>query len=203
MNLDELKSVWNTESSDDVYIPANVQQLRKAQHPLDKLKRNMKNEWFMQLLAIIVLAFVPVLQHIPKGLYPVYYTSYAFLVAVSIYYLNCFRNFYNHIVHYSGDTRDSLTEIYGEFKLNIRRYHAFGILLLPFALIWIGVCIETNLQKKGKHLMQLSDHTRILLVVTVIITILILILAIFGWTKYYYGRYLKQIKAVLDELEAN
>lgn len=203
MNLDELKSVWNTESSDDVHVPANVQQLKKTQHPLDKLKRNMKNEWFMQLLAIIVLAFIPVLQHIPKGLYPVYYTSYAFLVAVSIYYLNCFRNFYNHIVHYSGDTRDSLTEIYREFKLNIRRYHTFGILLLPFALIWMGVYVQTDLLKKGQHLMQLPDQTKMVLAAVAVMTVLILILAVFGWTKYYYGRYLKQLKAILDELESN
>jgi hypothetical protein len=30
MNLDKLKSAWNTENTDDVHIPAQIKQLRQV-----------------------------------------------------------------------------------------------------------------------------------------------------------------------------
>lgn len=203
MNLDELKSAWNKENTSDVSVPECVQQLKKARHPLDKLKRNMKNEWFMQLAAIIALAFIPQIQHIHASLYPFYYATYSVLVIVSAYYLSRFRNFYTHITHYSGDTKDSLTEIYYEFRLNIERYHSFGFLLLPFCLVWLAIYIHSDLLKQGKSLASLSGDTRMQLLGLVIFIILLLVSAILGWTKYYYGKYLKQLKAVIDELKSN
>lgn len=203
MNLDELKTVWNNDGTNDVSIPENIQQLKKAQHPLDKLKRNMKNEWTMQLLAIIALGFIPQLQGIDSSLYIFYYVAYGLLVVVSVYYLSRFRVFYSKITHYSGDTKDSLTEIYHEFRLNIERYHSFGFLLLPFALVWIAVYIQNDLMSQGKDLFSLSNNTQKLLIVAVIVIILLFVVAILGWTKYYYGRYLKQLKAALDELNSN
>lgn len=203
MNLDELKSAWNKENTSDVSIPETVQQLKKAQHPLDKLKRNMKNEWFMQLMAIAAFAFVPQLQKIHSSLYLYYYIAYSILVIISIYYLSRFRNFYTQITHYSGDTKDSLTKIYHEFKLNIERYHSFGFLLLPFCLAWMAIYIQSGLIKQGKNLDSFSENTKILLLVVVIFIILLLVGSILGWTKYYYGKYLKQIKSVLDELKSD
>lgn len=203
MNLDELKSVWNSENTDDVNVPKTVQSLKKAQHPLDKLKRNMKNEWFMQLVAIFILGFIPQLQNINVSLYPFYYVSYGFLIIVSMYYLNSFRNFYTQVVHYSGDTKASLTEIYYGFRLNIERYHSFGFLLLPFTLVWIGVYIQNSLLKKGENLMLLSDNKKALLVAAVVVITFSFIIAIFGWTRYYYGTYLKKLKIILDELKSD
>lgn len=203
MNLDELKSAWNNDGTNDVSIPETIEQLKKAQHPLDKLKRNMKNEWIMQLIAIIALGFIPQLQGFVSSLYIFYYVAYSLLVIVSVYYLSRFKAFYTQITHYSSDTKDSLTEIYHEFRLNIERYHSFGFLLLPFALVWVGVYIQNDLMLKGKDLSSLSNDAQKLLIVAVIVIILLFVVAILGWTKYYYGKYLKQLKAVLDELKSN
>lgn len=203
MNLDELQSIWNNEITDGVNIPETVKQLKTAQHPLDKLKRNMKNEWFMQLIAIIALAFVPQLQNIHPSLYGYYYIAYGFLIVISVYYLGRFRSFYTHIIHYSDDTKDSLTEIYNEFKINIKRYHSFGFLLLPYGLVWMGVYIQNSLLQQSKDFFSLPYNTKMKLIVTIIFIVLLLITAILGWTKYYYNKYLKQLKDVLDELETS
>lgn len=203
MNLDELKSAWDKENTSDVSIPETVQQLKNAQHPLDKLKRNMKNEWFLQLISIIALAFIPQLQNIHTSLWPFYYLAYSFLLIISAYYLNRFRIFYRQISHYSTDTKESVTVIYNEFKLNIERYHSFGFLLLPFALAWIAIFIYSKLLKQGRNLETISDNTKIFILVAIIVMVVAVVFGILGWTKYYYGKYLKKLKAVLEELKSD
>lgn len=203
MNLDELKSAWNRENTEGVHIPKETELIRKAQHPLDRLKRNMKQEWYMQLMAIVLLGFVPKWHGIAPQLYPVYYTAYTMLVVISGYYLNGFRNFYQKVTHYTTGTRHSLNEIYHDFRLNVERYHSFGFLLLPFGLTWMGSYIWSRLAEKGKDFSSLSAHTSYLLIVAVLLVCLLFVVAVFAWTKYYYGGYLTRLKAILDELKSD
>lgn len=202
MNLDKLKSAWNTENTDDVHIPAQIKQLRQAKHPLDKLKQNMKKEWYIQIVAILFLGFFPPLFHIHPSLHVIYYASYALLVVISAYYLNLFRLFYNRINHYTADTKDSLTEIYYDFKLNIERYHAFGFLLLPTALIAIALYVYSTLLEKGKDFSSISPQFKVTLIILTLVVSLSFILSILAWTRYFYGPYVNQLKKVLDELKA-
>ncbi|WP_126973572.1 hypothetical protein [Gynurincola endophyticus] len=200
MNLDNLKSAWNAEKTDDVRVPSKIEQLKKAQHPLDSLKRKMKNEWYIQLFAILFLGLVPQLYDIHSSLYVIYYVAYAMLVVISGYYFNLFRNFYVQINHYTADTKDSLTEIYYEFRLNIERYHSFGFLLLPFVLTWLGTYLYSRLMEEGKGFSSLSQNTKYYLIIGTLLISLLFIVAILGWTKYYYGKYAKQLREILDEL---
>lgn len=201
MNFDELKSTWNAESTQEVHIPTRIQQLRKAQHPLDKLKRNMKNEGYMQIVAIIFMAFAPQLFTIASNTYLIYYTSYAIVVIISIYYLNIFRHFYQRVCHYTNDTKDNLSEIYYEFKLNIERYHSFGFLLIPFLMVWTAVYTYSRLIEQGKDLSTIPDSNKQLLLIVILITSFFVPAAIVAWTRYFYTPYTKQVKAILDELK--
>lgn len=201
MNLDELKSSWNTENTGKVKIPQNINELGKAKHPLDKLKQNMRNEWYVQVVAVLMLGFLPQIQNLNPSLYPPYYVAYSFMVIVSIYYLEQFRRFYSKIIHYSADTKESLTEVYNEFRLNIERYHSFGFLLLPFGLASILISIYNLLLEKGKDFNSLPEKTKVILLASIVAILLLLIFSILGWTKYYYGKYLKQLKSTLDELK--
>ncbi|MFD2904790.1 hypothetical protein [Sphingobacterium anhuiense] len=201
MNLDELKTAWNSESTNDVRIPAKIKQLGQAKHPLDKLKRKMKNEWYMQFIAILFLLFFPQVMHIHPSLYIIYYTSYALLVVISVYYLNLFRLFYNKINDYTADTKDSLLEIYYELKINIERYHAFGFLLLPVALVAIALYVNTIKLERGDSFTTESHSETISFIILTLVVSFTFILSILAWTKYIYSPYVKQLKKILDELK--
>lgn len=201
MNLDELKSAWNKEDTNDVRIPSQIKQLGKAKHPLDRLKRNMKNEWYLQIVAILCAFFLPQLLHLHPSLHIIYYSSYALLVVISAYYLNLFRLFYNKINHYTADTKDSLLEIYYELKLNIERYHAFGFLLLPIALVAIALYVNTIMLQKSENLTIASHSDIISFIILTLVVSFTFILSILAWTKYIYGPYVNQLKKILDELK--
>ncbi len=201
MNLDELKSAWNTEKADDVHIPRRLEQLRKANHPLDKLKRNMKKEWYMQLLALVFLGFAPVASDVHTSTYIIYYAAYGMSLIVSIYYLTVFRQFYLQINHYTADTKDSLTEIYYQFRLNMERYHSFGFLLIPLVLVWGGVYTYSKLRAKGLDFSSLSESSQYILIGSAIVVTGVMVAAMPLWTRFFYGKYTRQLKQVLDELK--
>lgn len=199
MNLDELKTAWNTENTNDVRIPSQIKQLGQAKHPLDKLKRKMKGEFYMQSFLILFVAFIPKLLQIDPSLYVLYYAFYALSVAISAYYLNHFRLFYNKINHYTADTKDSLLEVYYEFKLNIERYHAFSFLLLPIALVTLGMYKYSRRLRLTEF--ANSDQSVISFTILTLTVSIITILIVLAWTRYLYSPYLKELKKILDELK--
>lgn len=201
MNLEELKSAWDADNTNEVHIPQHIKELRQAQHPLDKLKRNMKNEWYTQLGAILFIAFSPKIMDIHPSTYVIFYTSYIMILVISIYYLNTFRLFYKRVSHYTSGTRDSLNEIYYEFKLNVERYHSFGFLLIPFSLIWVWVFSYSRLLESGKDLSTITESMKEGFLIAALILSATVILAVLAWTRYLYTPYIKQIKSVLDELK--
>lgn len=199
MNLDELKTAWNSENTNDVRIPSQIKQLGQAKHPLDKLKRKMKNEFYMQSFFILFVAFMPKLMHIDPSLYVLYYAFYALSIAISAYYLNHFRLFYNKINDYTADTKDSLLEIYYEFKLNIERYHAFSFLMLPIALVTLGM-YRYSMRLRITEFTD-SDQSVISFTILTLTVSIITILIVLAWTRYFYSPYLQQLKKILDELK--
>jgi hypothetical protein len=90
MNFDQLKEQWNKENS-DVNIPSTIEQLKESKHPIEKIQKNMKKEFIMQVIAIILIAFFP--QNLSSG-FTIYHllSSYAMLVVISSYFSD-FINF--------------------------------------------------------------------------------------------------------------
>ncbi|MBL1409510.1 hypothetical protein [Sphingobacterium faecale] len=201
MNLDELKSAWHADPIQGVHIPTHIKHLRQAQHPLDKLKRNMKNEGYMQITAVIFMAIAPQLFSVHPSTYTLYYTSYTMVLIISIYYLNTFRRFYQRVSHYTTDTKENLNEIYYEFKLNIERYHSFGFLLIPFVLVWTIIYSYSRMLEQGEDLSTIPDSAKQSLLITLLIASSLVTIGIIAWTRYFYSPYTKQIKLVLDELK--
>lgn len=201
MNLDELKSAWNADNTDDVRIPSRIKKLGTAKLPLDKLKRKMKNEFYMQSTSLLLAAFGPQLLHINPSLHAFYYAFYVLSVVISVYYMNLFRLFYNKINYYTAGTKDNLLEIYYEFKLNLERYHAFAFLLLPTTIVALGFYHYSKLLQRGEGISAISHEAIISFSSLTMLVSIFVILTTLAWTKYLYGPYLGQLKTILDELK--
>ena len=201
MNFDNIKSAWNNDNTNDVNIPTSLEKLRAAKHPLDKLKKNMKKEWYSHSISLVLLAFVPQIFNLHPDTYSVYYAFYGMLAVISIYYLNLFRKFYNELLHFTADTKDSLDEIYYHFRLNIERYHSFSFLLLPYVLMLVGVMVYTHYMQKGVDISTALQQSKTLLIVITLVVSTFFIIIIPVWTSSYFGKYLKQIKRIREELK--
>ncbi|MDR3026731.1 hypothetical protein [Chryseobacterium sp.] len=200
MNFDQLKEQWNKEDS-DVHIPDTIEQLKESKHPIEKIQKNMKREFPMQILAIILMAFFPLQFQFPSSQYIIYYISYTMMVVISSYYLFGFYKFYKQTELYTGNTKNSLWKIYHELRLNMERYQSFGFLLLPHFLVTIGLVIYNTMEKQGKSLTELTSSHQQGLIIAVLIGTLGVITSIVLWTKYIYGGSAKQLEKILNEME--
>ncbi|TXI87642.1 MAG: hypothetical protein E6Q36_07125 [Chryseobacterium sp.] len=200
MNFDQLKEQWNKEDS-DVHIPDTIKQLKESKHPIEKIQKNMKKEFPMQILAIILIAFFPLQFKFPHSQYIIYYVSYTMMVVISSYYLLGFYKFYKQTELYTGNTKNSLWKIYHELRLNMERYQSFVFLLLPHLLITIGLVIYNTMKEQGKSLPELSASHQQGLIIAVLIGTLGFITSIVLWTKYIYGGSAKQLENILNEMD--
>ncbi|MPS63593.1 MAG: hypothetical protein DI622_14155 [Chryseobacterium sp.] len=200
MNFDQLKSEWDKENN-DINIPSTIDQLKESKHPIEKIQKNMKKEFVMQVIAIILIAFFPQLFELPVSQYIIYYTSYTVFVVISAYYLYGFYKFYKQTELYTGNTKNSLWKIYHELKLNMERYQSFGFLLLPHFLITIGLLIYNTLVKTGKSFSDLTSTNVFSLILIVLIGTLAVVTSIILWTKYLYGRDAKKLENILNDME--
>ncbi|CAH0126263.1 hypothetical protein [Chryseobacterium sp. Bi04] len=200
MNFDQLKEQWNNEG-DNVEIPDTIEKLKESKHPVSKIQKNMKKEFPIQVVAIILIGFFPLQLGFPSSQYIIYYISYTMMVVISSYYLYGFYKFYKQTELYTGNTKNSLWKIYHELRLNMERYQSFGFLLLPHFLITLGLEIYNLLEKKGKALSELSNSYQQALIIAVLLGTLSMVVSIVLWTKYIYGRSAKQLENILNEMD--
>ncbi|UUC44140.1 hypothetical protein [Flavobacterium cerinum] len=200
MSFDRFKKNWK-KNDEDYQLSHNIDKLKSSLHPLDKLKSNMRQEFYAQILALLFIAFVPYWCDFNRTNTVIFYVTYTAFAVVAVYYLATFLKFYTKIQKYSGTAKKTLLEIHTDLRLNMERYKAFGFLLAPFCICWLLLFINDKMQKNSLTIINLSEQKTILLFVIIIIAISIFMGAIVLWTNSYYGKYAKQIKSVLDELE--
>lgn len=202
MNFDNIKAAWDDESANEFVVPQKIEQLKSAKQPVDKIKKNMKHELFAQFFGIILIGFFPQIFNIIHEFYVLYYALYALMIIVSAYYLVKFYFFFKEMNHSTLSSKENLYELYYEIRLKIEMYKSFAYLLTPFAILLSAILIF-GLDKKG-FLNKLATITNTdLFIFFIFFSAIIILVALITnwWVNYYYGKYAKQIKKVLDELK--
>lgn len=202
MNFDNIKEAWDNESSNDLRIPQKMGPLKSARQPLEIIKRNMKHELFAQFLGIAIIGFFPQMFKIIREFYLLYYALYGLMIIVSAYYFVKFYFFFKEINHASLSSKENLYELYYEIRLKIEMYKSFAYLLAPFSILLSAILIF-GIDKKGV-LDKLENITNTnMFIFFIFFSALILLVAIITnwWVNYFYGKYARQIKNVLDQLK--
>lgn len=200
MNFDNLKSAWNNERADDVQIPHTTAILQSVRHPLLQLKATMKKELKMQVVSLLLFIFFPFILQINSSLYLIYYLGYMVIAIISAYYLVAFSNFYKTVDTFDLATKDQLLRIYFDLQLNMERYRSWAFLLTPFVMFTLALFAYSRLMYTDLH--AVFNGIRALFVfILCFASLLFMIIATNWWLKHYYGKYVDQLKAVLDSLK--
>ena len=199
MDFNDIQSAWNSENTKNVVVPTQLEKVQKANTPLDKIKKNLKNELIYQIVAIVVIGLAPFLYGFPEQAITPFYLLFSLFVAVCAYYLTKLFVFYKRLNKTALNTKDNLYETYFDIRLNMELYKTFTFALTPFVILFLVGVLYFTLPNGATFF---TDSTNsITLFLSVLISMLFMGVALEWWVHYYYGKYAKEIRTVLDELK--
>jgi len=199
MDFNDIQSAWDNDNNENVVLPNNLEKIQTANTPLDKIKKNLKNELIFQSLTVLLSGFAPVMQGFPVNWITPFYFVYSMFAAVSIYYLIRLFLFYKRLSKTTLNTKDSLYETYFDVRLNMELYKTFTFALTPFMVMFLlGFALYA---KPDLKIAELNNTVLITTLIIISSAILFVGLMTEWWVQHYYGKYAKEIKKVIDELK--
>lgn len=199
MDFNDIQSAWNNENTKNVVVPTQLEKVQQANTPLDKIKKNLKNEFIYQIVSIVLIGFAPYLNGFPEQAITPFYLLFSLFVAVSAYYLIKLFVFYKRLNKTALNTKDNLYETYFDIRLNMELYKTFGFALTPFMILFLVGVLYFKLPNAAT---LFTDSTNsIVLFVSVLFSMLFMGVALEWWVHFFYGKYAKEIRTVLDELK--
>ena len=199
MDFNDIQSAWNNENTKNVVVPTQLEKVQQANTPLDKIRKNLKNEFIYQIVSIVVVGFAPYLNGFPEQAITPFYLLFSLFVAVSAYYLIKLFIFYKRLNKTALNTKDNLYETYFDIRLNMELYKTFGFALTPFMILFLVGVLYFKLPNAAT---LFTDSTNsIVLFVSVLFSMLFMGIASEWWVHFFYGKYAKEIRTVLDELK--
>ena len=199
MDFNDIQSAWNNENTKNVVVPTQLEKVQQANTPLDKIRKNLKNEFIYQIVSIVIIGFAPYLNGFPEQAITPFYLLFSLFVAVSAYYLIKLFVFYKRLNKTALNTKDNLYETYFDIRLNMELYKTFGFALTPFMILFLVGVLYFKLAN-GATLFTDSTNS-IALFVSVLFSMLFMGIASEWWVHFFYGKYAKEIRTVLDELK--
>lgn len=199
MNFDQLKNEWNNAEPNTQLVTANMLQIKEAKTPIDKIRKQMKSEFFVQILSLLFIAFTPRIFHFAPETKSIFIVFYAIMCGFTTYYFFKFYMFYKNSYDLSLDTRKNLLWFYYEMKMNIELYKALTYILCFIVLSFFAVY---GLLQKGNLLSQLTEKISLTyIVLNCFISILLVGIITELWAKFYYGKQVKELKTIIDSLD--
>ena len=206
MNFDKLQEQWNQENN-EVSLPQNLDKIKEAHNPIDKVRRNMKFDLISQAVLTVLIGFVPYIKRNEWDFQSISIFSlfYVLMVGFMLYYTLKFYRFYKQSYNLSYDSRKNLMWFAYELRLFIELYRAltFIMMFLGMALgLYFGMHFNTTTGQDIFHLKD-ADFLKLFGVLFFMVAFLLGLVVLFMEfvINHYYGKYYKKIKNILNQLE--
>ncbi|MDA6068180.1 hypothetical protein NJT12_00985 [Flavobacterium sp. AC] len=202
MDFNDIQNAWNNEKTENVVLPDNLAKIQSANMPLDKIRRNLRHEFLWQMVFIIFFAFIPFIYAFEPKIAKIYYLFFSIFIAVCIYYFAKLYLFYKRLNNITLKTKDSLYETYFDVRLNMELYKTFGFAVTPFSILFLIGFFYTKFSKTPAiQIVDVSDSELISVLLMIIFSILVMGVFLEWWVHYFYGKYAREIRKVIDELK--
>ena len=202
MDFNDIQNAWNNDKSDNIVLPDNLEKIQSANTPLDRIKKNLKSELVVQVISVVLIGLTPYIFHFEEKYIMPFFLLFSMFTAVSIYYLTKLYFFYKRLNNTALKTKDNLYETYFDIRLNMELYKTFGFALTPFLVVFLIVFIYDQTSKAVDFTMLEFSNTEMFSIFSVILfSILFMGLSLEWWVQFFYGKYAKEIKKVIDELK--
>ncbi|MFC4142954.1 hypothetical protein [Pedobacter mendelii] len=199
MNFDDLKNEWNADGAEETNISEDMLKIKQAHTPIDIIRRKMKHEFNYQIVALVLMAGIPYFFNFSTNMKMVYMVFYAVTCGFTAYYFFKFYRFYKNSCDMSRDSRKSILWFFYEMKLNIELYKSLTYIIAFIGLAFFAVYLFVEKASIFTKIMAKLSTTYLILNCFISILIIGAITELWAW--YYYGKHLKRVKKVVDELD--
>ncbi len=196
MNIDELKNTWNQDDSSEGTPGISMEQKNKINLPLEKIRSNMRME-FWSTIGIFIFAFTVIALSSGPFKFKFYITILiASMVFVTFFFFSQFFKLYKNMSSPMMKTYDSLKDLLHQFDLNKQYYLSFYLCFVPFLVCEIIIVLEFIPRP-----MPLS-HLKIagILIGSILIVMPLLFFIGKWWFSRLYGKHIRQIESLVNEL---
>ena len=194
MNFDKLQEQWQKEEVSTPEI--SLEHQHKINNPLQKIRKNMKMEFWMSVMTIIPLLFWAIFSI--ENLKVKLYVSMLIIsmVLVSLFYFKIFYKTYQSILNTTTNTLDSLKDLLFQLKLYEQYYVSYYLSFVPFLVCELIIIYEfTQVFKMISPFLLVFNFIMIL-------GFSLLLLYFFGkfWFNEFYGKYINQVSELIAEI---
>lgn len=195
MNIDELKNTWNEDIFEET-PGINIEQRNKINLPLEKIRKNMRLE-FWSMIGIFVFAFIVCGFCQPFKLQFYITVLIASMLFVTVFFYSKFFRLYKEISSPELKTFDSLKDLVMQFNLNKQYYLSYYLSFVPFIVCEIIIVLEFIPWP------QPFSETKIAIILISSVVLGLFALYFLGkyWFYRYYGRYIVHIEDLLKDLK--
>ena len=205
MNFDKLQEQWNQENN-EVSLPQNLDKIKEAHNPIDKVRRNMKFDLISQAVLTVLIGFVPYIKRNEWDFLSIsiFALFYVLMVGFMLYYTLKFYRFYKQSYNLSYDSRKNLMWFAYELRLFIELYRALTFIMM-FLGMALGLYFGMHFNTTGQDIFHLkdADFLKLFGVLFFMVAFLLGLVVLFMEfvINHYYGKYYKKIKNILNQLD--
>ncbi len=205
MNFDKLQEQWNQENN-EVSLPQNLDKIKEAHNPIDKVRRNMKFDLISQAVLTVLFGFVPYIKRNEWDFQSIsiFALFYVLMVGFMLYYTLKFYRFYKQSYNLSYDSRKNLMWFAYELRLFIELYRALTFIMM-FLGMALGLYFGMHFNTTGQDIFHLrnADFLKLFGVLFFMVAFLLGLVVLFMEfvINHYYGKYYKKIKNILNQLD--
>lgn len=192
MEFDNLKNAWQDDQPDAI-PEISLEKQKQIRLPLEKIRKNMKMEFCLNVFSIII--FAPVLYYIEYN-YFVKWTLYLVFLFIVAYYTIKFYKLYKSLTISDLSAYNQLLEVKYELKLNIELYKSYYVCMVPYLMAMLFFFF------KKEDFFEYDDLIMHYAPFIIFFVVCAITLA-FGawWLEYYYGKYVKKIEKSIGLLQ--
>lgn len=136
MNFDELKKQWDKQSSEDVKISKDFENNKEANTIIDKVRKTLRNDFFLQLTSISLLLAFPYLIGLSNQLIWWVVICYCATIIIPISYI--FR-FYKRSYKLEYNSLKNINWFYYNYKSSIDIFSIYTLIVCVLMIMFFGI----------------------------------------------------------------
>lgn len=209
MNFDDMRSAWQQDAGNHIQLPDNMETLKKAQSPIDSVKKNIRGDMWISIVFYTIYFALPFFtSRLTPQSQVFYYTMLLMTLMPIAYYFRNFYKFYGRLNNLDLNTSSNINDAYYDLRYSIEMYKAMHHFITPnMFLLGFVIGVGPKIDKLFKVLHGISNlETKGLITGGILLVVIAgLMIGFFYYIKYAanlkYGKYLKQLGEIRDSLE--